>query len=221
MPLRELFQREGIPGCGAWWYSWIARRSPILRDFYREVAEEVSSKISSGRILDVGTGPGYLPLEIALKSEGLDIVGIDISPAMVDIARRNAAKRGYSERVQFHTARASDLPFPDGYFDLAVSSFSFHHWLKPVDCMREISRVLKEGGEAWIYDFRRDTTEEEESQVRKRYGWFLSFLFLNIVRSHSSVTLREVEKVLAAPEIGFSEKGVPGTGVVLKICLRK
>ncbi len=54
-----------------------------MKDFYKQVAEEVTSKVSSGKILDIGTGPGYVPLEIARKSVNLEIQAIDISPAMV------------------------------------------------------------------------------------------------------------------------------------------
>jgi len=59
----------------------------------------VFSRISSGRILDVRTGPGYLPLEIAKRSQNLEIIGIDISFAMVKIARGNAENMGLSESV--------------------------------------------------------------------------------------------------------------------------
>ncbi len=85
----KLFKIEGIPNPGAKVYSIIVARSPIMKDFYREVGEEVSSKTSSARMLDIGTGPGYVPLEIARGSQNLEIKAIDISSAMVRIASRN------------------------------------------------------------------------------------------------------------------------------------
>lgn len=212
---------EGIPSLGAKAYSLIARKSPFLKDFYKEVAEEVCLKISSGKILDVGTGPGYLPIEIARRSQNLEIIGIDVSPTMVNIASRNAEKTGLSKNVRFQIGSAASLPFKDGYFDFVVSTGSFHHWLKPIECIKEIYRVLKENGEAWIYDIRRDTTEEVNTVLRKRYGWFLSFLLLNIIRAHSSVILREAEEILSSPEIGFSKKRVEDKGVMLKLRLLK
>jgi len=212
---------ESIPYPGAWVYSFIARKSPPLRDLYREVADEVTSTIASGRILDVGTGPGYLPLEIAKRAPSLVITGVDLSPAMVKIASTNAKTRGFSDRVRFLRANASNLPFEDGYFDLVVSTLSLHHWSRPSECLKEIHRVLKADGEAWIYDARRDTTKEVNEQFRRRYGWFLAFLSLNLVRAHSSVRLKEIEAILSAPEVGFSRRIVVDKGLFLKLELVK
>jgi len=217
--IKKVLKIEGIPGLGAKGYSLFARKSLLLRDFHKEVAGEVFSRISSGRILDVGTGPGYLPLEIAKRSQNLEIIGIDISFTMVTIARRNAENMGLSERVKFDIGSAAILPFEDEYFDFVVSTASLHHWLKPMECIKEIYRVLKENGEAWIYDLRRDTTKEVEVQLRMKYGWFLSFL-LNIIRVHSSVTLKEVNDILSS-EIRFSRKSVEDKGVILKLRLLK
>jgi len=45
-----------------------------------------------------------------------------------------------------------------------------------MECIKEIYRVLKENGEAWIYDLSWDTTKEVEVRLRMKYGWLLSFL---------------------------------------------
>jgi SAM-dependent methyltransferase len=79
---------EGIPSPVAGIYSLIAKKSPIMRDVYRNVALEVTSKVSSGLIIDIGTGPGYLPFEITWLAPDLEIIGIDISPAMVKMLKR-------------------------------------------------------------------------------------------------------------------------------------
>jgi ubiquinone/menaquinone biosynthesis C-methylase UbiE len=219
--MKRLIKIEGIPSFGAKGYSLIGRKIPFLKDLYNEVAEEVTARISSGKILDVGTGPGYLPLEIAKRAPSLEIIGIDISHAMVKIANRNAKDRGFSDHVKFQIGNAANLPFEDGYFDFVISTLSFHHWLKPIECLNEIYRVLKENGEAWIYDVRRDTPKEVNAQLRDKYGWFLSFWFLNIVRAHSSVKLKDVEKILSSPKILFSKKIVEDKGVMLKLRLLK
>jgi ubiquinone/menaquinone biosynthesis C-methylase UbiE len=213
---------EGIPYPGARIYSFIAIKSPPLRDLCKEAAEEITATMASGRVLDVGTGPGYLPLEIAKRAPSLDITGIDLSPAMVKIAGTNAKRRGYSDRVRFLHANASNIPFEEGDFDLVVSTLSFHHWARPLECLKELHRVLKEKGEAWIYDARRDTTREVNLQFRSRYGWFLAFLFLNLVRAHSSVTMREIEAALSSsPRLGFSRRIVVDKGVFIKLKLAK
>ena len=219
--MKKLFTIEGIPKPGAIVYSAIVAKSPVMKDFYHMVAEEVLSKMSSGRILDIGTGPGYLPLEISQRSSGIEIKAIDISPAMVEIAKHNAQEMGLQERVEFLFGSADNIPFEEGHFDLIVSTGSFHHWAEPKECLKEIHRVLKDGGEAWIYDLRRDITKDATLEARKRYGWLLSSLFLYIVRLHSSVRAQEVQELLSSPELNFSSKRVEDRGVILKQELKK
>ena len=219
--MKKLFKIEGIPKPGAIVYSAIVAKSPIMKDFYHMVAEEVLLKISSGRILDIGTGPGYLPLEIGQRSSGLEIKAIDISSTMVEIAKQNGQKMGLQERVEFLFGSAENIPFEEGHFDLIVSTGSFHHWAKPKECLKEIHRVLKNGGEAWIYDLRQDITKEAKLETRKRYGWLLSSLFLYIVRLHSSVRAQEVQELLSSPELNFSSKSVEDRGIILKQELKK
>jgi ubiquinone/menaquinone biosynthesis C-methylase UbiE len=102
------------------------------------------------RILDAGTGPGRLPIEIARALPGLRIDGIDLSPQMIDHARR---RRG-ADRVTFTAADVTRLPFDDATFDLVVSSISQHHWAAPEQGIRELRRVIRPGGRLWIYDAR-------------------------------------------------------------------
>jgi ubiquinone/menaquinone biosynthesis C-methylase UbiE len=219
--MKKLLRIEGIPKPGAIIYSAIVAKSPIMKDFYHMVAEEVLSKMSSGKILDIGTGPGYLPLEIGQRSQGIEIKAIDISPAMVEIAEQNSQKMGLSERVEFLFGSAEKIPFEQGYFDLIVSTGSFHHWAQPKECLKEIHRVLKNGGEAWIYDLRRDITKEAKLEARKRYGLLLSSFFLYIVRLHSSVRAQEVQELLSSPELPFSSKEIADRWIILKQELKK
>ena len=208
---------EAIPNFVAGIYAFIARKNPSIRDIHQEIAKEICAKISSGRILDLGTGPGYLPFEISKRSPNLKITGIDLSSGMVDMARKKAKELGLSNRVTFEIANAASLPFEDGSFDFVVSTMSMHHWLDPKACFKEIHRVLKNNAEANIFDIRRDTTKEVNTEFTKKYGWFLSFLFLKFVRAHSSMTLKTAEDILSSVDAPFSKKSAQGIGVVLKL----
>lgn len=210
---------ESIPSFFAKGYSIFVTKSRITREIYEEIAEEIISGISSGRILDVGTGPGFLPILIAKKAPEIEITGVDLSEGMVKVARKNAIKTGVSKRVKFFRANAISMPFKEEYFDFVISTFSLHHWLKPVECLREIVRVLKKGREAWIYDIRRDTSKEADSHFKTRYG-FVSYLILQFVKIHSSVTLKIVEEILK-DGIGFSNKIIEEKGILIKIKLIK
>lgn len=209
---------EAIPGFAAGWYSWIAMKNPIIRDIHRGIAQEVAGQIQSGKILDIGTGPGYVPFEIARINSSLEIIGVDLSPKMVVIAEKNAKEKGLSGQVRFQLADAARLPCEDETFDFVMSSLSWHHWAHPRESFKEIYRVLKKTGQAFIYDIWKDTPAEIETAIQKKYGWFLSFLFLTVVRSHSSISLREAEKLLSSLESEFSQKRIHTREAVL--CLQ-
>lgn len=194
---------QGISFPSSRGYAFIARRSPFTRDLYGAVAQEAAAKLTRGRILDVGTGPGYLPIEIARLAEGVEVVGIDISKDMVRIARRNAEKEGLGTRVRFEAQDASSMSFKDSYFHLVVSTASFHHWRNPVAVLNEVHRVLKPGCEAWIYDLRRDVPAEDKEKLKRRYGRLLSWLIWRVVATHSSITREALEETLKQPESRF------------------
>lgn len=105
------------------------------------------------RVLDVGTGPGYLALAASrLVGPQGDAVGIDASREMVEQARRRAAAAGSSAR--YEVASAAALPFEDGSFDVVVSRLVLHHLAGDVKtrALDEVFRVLKPSGRLVIAD---------------------------------------------------------------------
>jgi len=201
----EKFERYlgGIPFPGSRIYARLAKFSPFFRDAYREVAQTVAKKLTQGKVLDVGTGPGYLPIEIARSIEGVEVVGVDVSKDMIRIARKNARKEGLEGRVRFEVEDAHKLSIDDSSFDLVVSTASFHHWRKPVTVLNEIHRILKPGYEAWIYDLRKDAPAEDREKLKERYGKFIGWLIYRAVTVHSGLTKRELEEVLRESENRF------------------
>jgi ubiquinone/menaquinone biosynthesis C-methylase UbiE len=141
---------ERIPALFASIYEKACRL--VVGRYYRRVAEEIVSEFREGRLLDLGTGPGYLPIEIAKQAPLVTVVGIDLSRPLIRIARRNALKAGLSKRVQFEVGNAAKLGFEDDSFDMVTSTGMLHMLRNPVKVLMECRRVLKPGGEAWIYD---------------------------------------------------------------------
>ena len=215
------FRIEAIPNFAVKFYSLIARKVPCIIDIHQQVAAEVCAKISSGRILDAGTGPGYVPFAIAKRVPGVEITGIDLSSGMVKFANKKSKKLGLANRVRFKVANVGNLPFENESFDLVISTISLHHWAKPAEYIKEIHRVLKKNGEVYIYDIWKDTPKEIEEEVRKKYGRFLAFIFLTIVRAHSAMTLKEAQEILSALQVDFTEKSIHTKGPVLKLQLVK
>jgi ubiquinone/menaquinone biosynthesis C-methylase UbiE len=118
----------------------------------RIVADVVAAGLGpADRLLDAGTGPGRLPRAIAAALPDLAIDGVDVSPQMIEYAARIAKN---AARITFTVGDVADLPYPDGTFALIVSSISQHHWADVDGGVRELHRVLRPGGQLWIYDSR-------------------------------------------------------------------
>jgi ubiquinone/menaquinone biosynthesis C-methylase UbiE len=128
----------------------------LLHGLYERVAGDVAAAgLQDGaKVLDVGTGPGRVPLAIARALPGLAVEGLDLSPEMVAQARGNATDAGLGDRVHFAVGDVADLPYGDSTFDLVVSTMSQHHWADAAAGLRELRRVLRPGGQVWIYDLR-------------------------------------------------------------------
>jgi len=105
------------------------------------------------RVLDVGCGTGTLAIDVARRCPGATVAGVDADEAMLARARAKAEQAGVE--LDLHTALAQQLPFPDGSFDVAVSSLFFHHLRREVKlaAASEILRVLRPGGRLAIADW--------------------------------------------------------------------
>jgi ubiquinone/menaquinone biosynthesis C-methylase UbiE len=136
-------------------YGWVARLPPmrLLRYF---VARRAAAMVSEGIAADLGCGPGLLVVELAGQAPGLRVVGVDLSPEMLDQGEERARQSGVEEHVSFRLGDVEQLPFPDGALDLVISTLSLHHWNDPSRVLNEIARVLRPGGAFLIVDLRRD-----------------------------------------------------------------
>jgi ubiquinone/menaquinone biosynthesis C-methylase UbiE len=143
---------------------------------YELVAADIAGRITSGRVLDIGTGPGRLLIKIHEKAPGLSVYGVDISAAMVAKAEENLSEAGLAGNITVREAGVASLPFDDNYFDLVASTASFHHWKDPVAGLNEIHRVLRPGGTALVYDLVADTPDGVFESMKRQYGKFPAYL---------------------------------------------
>ncbi|MFB3923750.1 MAG: class I SAM-dependent methyltransferase [Terriglobia bacterium] len=115
----------------------------------------VSLGRTSGRLLDIGTGPGGIPLKIAARIPGLRVVGVDYSLNMIRTARRVAAEQGLARQASFFVGDANRLAFPDACFDLVLSNSVLHHLADPTALLDEMARVARPDGAVLLRDLRR------------------------------------------------------------------
>ncbi len=150
------------------------------------VDQVLSLGVRSGRLLDVGTGPGGIPLKIAWPCPGLRVVGIDRSPNMIRAAQEAAAKQSLTERVFFFVADANRLCFANGLFDCVLSNSLLHHLEDPVAVFDELARVVRPNGVVLLRDMRRPSRLAFPLHVRwygRYYSGLMKKLYVDSVRA--------------------------------------
>ena len=148
--MKPWFKYERIPGLLASSYEKASRM--VIEGYYSQVADEITSNIQQGSLLDLGTGPGYLPVEIVKRAPDINITGVDLSRKLIHMARANAQKAGLSSQLSFEVGNSARLRFGDAVFDMVISTGMLHSLKNPVNVLMEIKRVLKDSADAWIYD---------------------------------------------------------------------
>ncbi len=94
------------------------------------------------RVLEVACGTGRFTVMCA--SEGADVVGMDISPAMLRQGRAKAIEAGVADHLAFMRGDAARLPFPDDHFDAVFAMRFFHLADTPASFLTEMARVADE-----------------------------------------------------------------------------
>lgn len=112
-----------------------------------------TSGLTSGRILDIACGPGFLFKEFARRSKNFQVYGIDISPYAISLSKKRRTKYG---NVIFQYGSAERIPFGDALFDLVVCKDSIHEFADIKIALEEMLRVVKNEGFVYIQDLRRD-----------------------------------------------------------------
>ncbi len=170
---------EGIPAPGAIIYNASVPR--LFKKPQKKLAQVITEKIKSGTIVDIGSGTGYLAIEIAKAAPSAKVWGIDLSKKMVEIARRHAAGLA---NVRFEHGNATNLPFADNSVDFIVSTGSLHHWKLPVKIFDECFRVLKKGKEGWIFDGCSDFPKNQANSLISEHGFLRYKMFSITVKFH-------------------------------------
>jgi ubiquinone/menaquinone biosynthesis C-methylase UbiE len=143
-------------GYARWW-------APIIAPQAVGVLAHLEPAIAAGarRIVDIGTGTGTLAIAALRRWPDVEVVGVDASSGMAEVAAAEADRLlDAADRRRFDTrvAFADEMPFDDGQFDVAMSSFVFQLVPNRFRALREAHRVLRSGGTlayvSWLADER-------------------------------------------------------------------
>jgi arsenite methyltransferase len=137
--LREEFNRWADSGKGE---SMEHDHWPITRP-----ALEMMHIARDENVIDVGCGAGWLSRILARGVPEGRVVGMDISDEMIHRAREASVE---FENLVFVVGAVDDIPWEPNFFQKAISVESSYYWPDPAKGLREIHRVLGEGGSAWI-----------------------------------------------------------------------
>jgi ubiquinone/menaquinone biosynthesis C-methylase UbiE len=102
---------------------------------------------ATDNLLDVGCGSGWLSRRLAKMAPEGRVVGMDVSDEMIRVARRSSAD---FDNILYVTGEASQIPWESNFFQHAASVESAYYWPDPAAGVKEMVRVLRPGGAAWI-----------------------------------------------------------------------
>jgi ubiquinone/menaquinone biosynthesis C-methylase UbiE len=140
--MRYVFSRRGL---------W------VINTPYRQILD--AARITAAdRVLDVGCGIGNILIALAERVDfAQPAIGVDVSPALIDLGRREIKRAGLERKIQLEVSPATSLPFGDESFDIVLTS----HVIKHLDdhalekAFGEVHRVLGPGGRFLLWEFKK------------------------------------------------------------------
>jgi 2-polyprenyl-3-methyl-5-hydroxy-6-metoxy-1,4-benzoquinol methylase len=126
--------------------------------------------LSLGRVLDVGTGTGLIPIELCRRDSLVRVDAIDLAHHMLAYAERNVARAGLTARVTLARLDAKNTPWPAGAFDAVVSNSIVHHIPEPGALLAEMWRLIRRGGLLFVRDLERPPTAAHVAELVCRHA---------------------------------------------------
>jgi 2-polyprenyl-3-methyl-5-hydroxy-6-metoxy-1,4-benzoquinol methylase len=110
-------------------------------------------------VVDLGTGPGTIPIPLAEARPTWHVLAVDASQAMLDIALHELQSARVEERVALRLADVKSTGLPAQQFDIVLCNSVLHHMPEPLLLWREIKRLAKHGGLVFVRDLARPADE--------------------------------------------------------------
>ena len=157
-PAYDFMNRAMTLGIDRWW---------------RHVAVKIVGKTRPRRILDVATGTGDFAIALYNKIKPRQVVGIDLSQGMLDVARVKVEKRGLTNAIALQQGDCLELPFDDKEFDAVTVAFGVRNFEHLLQGYEQMHRVLSPGGMLCVIEL----STPENRIIR----WFYDIYTLHII----------------------------------------
>lgn len=124
-------------------------------EMWRRRAVRLARVRPGERVLDVACGTGDLTQAFAKRSRASEVVGVDFTPAMLDIAAQKQTKlhQGVRSRIEYHQGDAQNLAYAEDSFDVLSIAFGIRNVQDPQKALGEFARVLRPGGRLVVLEF--------------------------------------------------------------------
>jgi len=215
----------------------LAHVNPVDREM-ASMLKQVMSQLAGGkaifpvsRILDLGSGSGYVAQNLQLIGAASQIVGVDISiRQLVAAAQRTEARNA----TQYAQADADFLPFADETFDIVVANSFLHHMPNDLSTLLDIRRVLKSRGMFFLLHEPSEVGNKIARKLLSPYYFFITLAsllkrrFVNrpIAERRGNTGLTDVRTytseslVSVASDAGFRQVLLSSEGLIVTVILR-
>jgi ubiquinone/menaquinone biosynthesis C-methylase UbiE len=172
---------------------------------------EAHGPCRGGEVLDVGTGPALIPIELGRADPSARVLGIDLAAAMLDLGRENVARAGLADRVRLALGDAKALGLAAGSFEAVISNSIVHHIADPLPVLAGMADLVAPGGTLFVRDLARPETEDDLAHLVATYagGEPPRARALFEASLHAALTLQEVRDLVRA--LGRPDDGVAMT----------
>ena len=223
---------EPLAAYALWADSYPAHaHNPLMRTEERALLSLLPPDLSGRVVLDAGCGSGRYVLH-ALRRGAAEVVGVDLSPEMLQRARAELAAAPDAGRVQLLQASVADLPLADESADVTICALTVGHLTSLEAALAELCRVTRAGGMILCSDFHplahRRGGRREFARAGQRYEvrhtTFLQDDWQRTCRALGLHMLQMLEPRLTAADLGASElpaSALPEAPVVIVFELRR
>ena len=158
--------------------SYMKRYPELYRYTTGIVKKNIPKKVDKPVIIDLGAGPGLLSSEMGKQIPNSQIIAVDPSDKMLDLANKNVKKEGFKTLL----GASDNIPLENDFADIIVSRLNLTYWNKPEDSLVEIRRVLKPGGKIVLEAINKEFPKHYLFLIKIRM--FFKSAGLDVIRYH-------------------------------------